>query len=223
MLALGFFFAPCAGAQDRQDLAQIQRVVDNFVRIQTTGLPGQVSFSVGSIDPRLAVAPCPALEAFVPPGARLWGNATVGVRCGGATPWTVYVPVTVHVSGNYIVTARPLPPGQLVTQADLTVVPGDLTQLPAGIVTDPAQAIGKTVVAGLAAGQPLRVDALRQPPVVLQGQSVRLQSQGPGFKVSAEGRAIANAAEGQLVQVRTASGQTISGIAKPGAVVEVSY
>ena len=222
-LCAALVFAACAAAAERQDLAQIHSAVDNFVRIQSTGIPGQVSFTIGNIDARMNVAPCPALEAFLPPGARLWGNATVGVRCAGTNPWTLYVPVTVRVTGNYIVTARPLAPGQIVTQADLTTTLGDLTQLPAGVVTDPAQAVGKTTNGGLAAGQPLRLDWLRKPPVILQGQSVRLLSQGPGFRVSAEGQAQANATEGQLVQVRTASGQTISGVARPGAVVEVLF
>ena len=64
---------------------------------------------------------------------------------------------------------------------------------------------------------------LRAPPVVQQGQSVRIVSKGKGFQVAAEGRALANAADGQVVQVRTASGQTISGIARPDGTVEVSY
>jgi flagella basal body P-ring formation protein FlgA len=75
----------------------------------------------------------------------------------------------------------------------------------------------------LGAGQPLRRDMLRQPHVVTQGQGVKLVSQGPGFQVSAEGRALANAADGQTVLVRGPSGQTISGIARSGGIVEVRY
>jgi flagella basal body P-ring formation protein FlgA len=41
--------------------------------------------------------------------------------------------------------------------------------------------------------------------------------------VSSEGKALNNASDGQVVQVRAASGQTISGIARPGGMVEVSY
>jgi flagella basal body P-ring formation protein FlgA len=52
---------------------------------------------------------------------------------------------------------------------------------------------------------------------------VKLVSEGPGFRVSAEGRALGNAADGQLVQVRAPSGQTVSGIARSGGIVEVRY
>jgi len=48
-------------------------------------------------------------------------------------------------------------------------------------------------------------------------------SSGPGFRVSAEARALNSAAEGQIAQARTASGQVVSGVAKAGGVVEVAY
>jgi flagella basal body P-ring formation protein FlgA len=59
--------------------------------------------------------------------------------------------------------------------------------------------------------------------VVQQGQSVRLVSNGNGFSVSSEARAIGNAAEGQVVQVRTPAGAVVSGTARAGGLVEVSF
>jgi flagella basal body P-ring formation protein FlgA len=67
------------------------------------------------------------------------------------------------------------------------------------------------------------VDLLKSKPVVLLGQPVKLVSRGNGFSVSAEGKAAGNAGEGQVVQVRTANGQQISGIAKAGGLVEVTF
>jgi len=53
----------------------------------------------------------------------------------------------------------------------------------------------------------LKQDMLRAPYAVTQGQKVQLQVEGPGFKVHSEGLALSNAAEGQSVQIRTASGK----------------
>jgi flagella basal body P-ring formation protein FlgA len=41
--------------------------------------------------------------------------------------------------------------------------------------------------------------------------------------VSAEGKAMANAGVGQVAQVRTATGQTVSGVARADGTVEVSF
>lgn len=201
----------------------MKRVVEEFLRVQVKGLPGQASFTVGSIDPANNLAPCPALEAFMPAGARPWGRTNVGVRCQAEGGWSIYVPVQVRVTGEYFVAARPLARGQVIAAGDLSRRTGDLAELPAGIVTETGQAVGKTVSVSLQSGQPLRSDMLRAQFVVQQNQSVKVVSKGQGFQVATEGRALANAAEGQVVLVRTASGQTVSGIARAGGIVEVTY
>jgi len=227
-IMLGTLAILCVGAAHAQAnaspaLGAIHKAVENFLRTQTAGLPGRVSYSVGTIDPRVVLPACPALEVFLPAGARLWGQTSVGVRCSGATPWNIYVTAEVRVVGNYLVTARPLSQGQVLAAADLALQAGDLTQLPGGILSDPQQAVGKTLTAALAPAQPLRQDMLRSPLVVQQGQTVKLQSSGHGFRVTAEGRALNNAQDGQVAQVRGTSGQTISGIARAGGVVEISF
>jgi flagella basal body P-ring formation protein FlgA len=215
--------AACADGLPRQDLAALERIVVKYLQVETMGLPGQTSFRAGPIDPHLSLNPCLVPEAFLPAGARLWGNSTVGVRCNGDKPWTVFVPVQVHVIGEYLVTARPLGPGQIITASDIAPRTGDLTLLSAGVLTDPEQIVGKTPATSLGAGQALRNELLRAPVVVQAGQSVILQSKGPGFVVRAEGKAVGQAAEGQVVQVRVASGSTVSGIARSGGVVDVTF
>jgi flagella basal body P-ring formation protein FlgA len=222
LLAAAFAFLPSC-AQARQEPAEVKRVVEDFLGVQTRGLPGKASFTVGPIDPDNRLAPCPALEAFLPAGSRPWGRINVGVRCQVEGGWSIYVPARVRVIGDYLVTARPLARGQAIAAGDLVRRQGDLAELPAGIISEEAQAIGKTLNVGAQAGQILRSDTLRAPLAVLQGQSVRVVSKGKGFQVAAEGKALGNAADGQVVMVRTASGQTLSGIARRGGTVEVTY
>lgn len=201
----------------------LSAALDQYLRVQTQGLPGKVSYSIGQLDQHAQLAPCSAFEPFLPQGSRLWGKATVGIRCLAPNAWTVYVPVQIRISGSYLITARQLAPGQTLSHTDLLTQTGDLGALPASVLTDPAQAIGKTVRNGIAAGQPLRGDLLTAPWAVQQGQSVKLLSTGAGFTVSNEGKALNNATEGQIAQVRTASGQVVSGVARSGGIVEVAH
>ncbi|RJF98677.1 flagellar basal body P-ring formation chaperone FlgA [Noviherbaspirillum saxi] len=210
-------------AVPRQDPAVLRQVVEQFLRIQTAGLPGQVNLSVGQVDARSTLPACAAPEAFLPNGSRVWGRTTVGVRCTVPSPWTMYISATAQVVGEYVAAATPLAQGQLIGPQHVVKIKGDLTTLPAGILTDTAQAIGRTMTASLAAGTPLRSDSLRSQAAVQQGQTVRVVSSGPGFSVATEGRALNNASEGQIAQARTASGQVVSGVAKAGGVVEVTY
>jgi flagella basal body P-ring formation protein FlgA len=215
--------AACAQAVERQQPAAIQKAVENYLRVQTAGLPGKVTYTVGGIDPRIVLAACAAPEVFLPPGARLWGLTSLGVRCNSATPWSIYMTAQIKVVGDFVVTARPLSQGLALAPTDIAVQSGDLTQLPAGILTDPKLAVGKTLTSALAAGQPLRQELLRSPLVIQQGQTVKVQSSGRGFMVTADGKSLSNASDGQIAQVRISTGQTVSGVARAGGVVDISF
>lgn len=195
---------------------------ERYVHLQTQGMPGKVQITMGKLDVS-RLPPCSAHEAFSPPGTRLSGKTHVGVRCLGPNVWSVLVPVQISVTGNYVTTSRPLGAGQVISAADLTLLTGDLSTLPTGVVIDPQSAIGKTLRNSLGAGQPLRGDQLLAPLVIRQGQTVTVISKGPGFAVSAEGKAMNNAAEGQLAQIRMNSGQTLSGVARADGSVEISF
>ncbi len=222
LMALALALPAAGAAASLQDPAQVARAAEQFLRTQTAGLPGKVS--VRATPPsRLALPACAALEAFQPKGSRLWGRTTVGVKCLAPAQWSVYLPAVVQVIGEYVAAAVPLKQGQPIS-ADMVVLrTGDLGQLPADIVTDPAQAVGHGPIAGLAAGAPLRRELLRAPRVVQQGQRIRLVLNGPGFTLNAEGKALAHASAGQTVQVKTDGGQVVSGIAQADNAVEVMF
>lgn len=215
--------APLSQAQTHQDLGQLKTVAEQFLIKEGAGLPGEVKVELRPLDARMQLAPCPAPEAFLQPGARVWGNTTVGLRCSAPTAWKVYIQAKVSVIGEYVAAGVPLAQGQPIDQSQLVMLKGDLAALPNGVVTDMAQAVGRTSNISLPSGSPLRLDGLKSKPVVQSGQMVRVVSSGAGFKVSAEGRAIGTAGEGQVVQVRTPAGAVISGIAQAGGLVEVVF
>ncbi|CAG9206499.1 Flagella basal body P-ring formation protein FlgA [Burkholderia vietnamiensis] len=125
------------------------------------------------------------------------------------------------MQATYYVAARQIAPGEPLTAADLIARNGDLTVLPLAVITDPAQAIGATSLARIAAGLPLRQDMLKSAASVSAGQTVRVVAAGPGFTISAEGNALANAAPGQSVRVRMAAGQIVTAIVKDAGTVEI--
>jgi flagella basal body P-ring formation protein FlgA len=222
---VGFFlfclFAVPVHAQ--QDPAPVKKTIDNWLKTQTKGLPGQVSWEIGGIDPGNQLSPCSAFDISRPSGARPWGRTNVVVRCLGEAGWRIYVPVHIRVKAEYFISARPIAQGQVVVAEDLATELGDLSELPGNILTDSAMAVGKAAASSIPAGRPLRADMLKAQTVVRQGQSVRVVSRGPGFAVANEGRALNNATEGQVVQVRLGSGQVVSGTAGAGGTVEISY
>ena len=236
-VARAFFMAVCmlmagvchaestvpATAVAKQNLTFVKSKITEFLETQAMGYPGKVSVHAGAIDPNMKLAQCPDIQVFLPAGSRAWGKTSVGVRCNAPSIWTIYVQATVNVVAQYLVAAAPLAQGQVVTSQDLLFESGDLTQLPAGVFMDQAQAIGRLVNISMSAGTVLRQEMLKISPVVQQGQTVMLATIGKGFSVSAEGRAMSKANEGQIVQVKVASGQIVTGIARNGGQVEVNF
>jgi flagella basal body P-ring formation protein FlgA len=210
-------------ARQTQEATALYRVVEDYLRAQTQGIPGKVGYRIMPVDARARLSRCDAFEPFQPAGAPPWGKTTVGVRCLGPASWTLYVQVQIRVETRYLVAARSLAAGQIIGENDFVARNGDLGTLPTNVLMDAGQALGKTVKISIAAGQPLRGDQLIAPWAVQQGQTVKTISRGTGFSVSNEGKALNNAQEGQVVHVRTPSGQTVSGIARPGGIVEITY
>ncbi|KVL76123.1 flagellar basal body P-ring formation chaperone FlgA [Burkholderia ubonensis] len=212
--------AAAATPPGQQDPDTIRRTALAFLQQQIAGLPGKPAASVAPSFPR-GLAACTTLEPFLPTGARLWGRTTVGVRCAGERPWTVYLQAKVTVQATYYAAARQIAPGEVLTAADLVARDGDLTLLPLAVITDPSQAVGSTALARVAAGLPLRQDMLKSAASVSAGQTVRVVAAGPGFTISTEGSALANAAPGQSVRVRMAAGQIVTAIVKDAGTVEI--
>ena len=203
------------------DVPPIERAIADFLQVQIKGLPGQATYSIGAIHASGLTAGCLNITVTMEAGAPAWGRTHVNARCTEGAAWNLYVPVRIHVVADYLVSARALRPGQIITEADIGRRRGDLANLPTDILTDPVQALGQSPRVSLPADRPLRADMLRQPLVVKQGQSVKVVSGGAGFQVASEGRALNNATAGQVVQVRLAAGQVISGIAQSNGTVDV--
>lgn len=194
-------------------------VIKQFLLAQTAGLPGKVSITIDT--PRLGALPaCEAPEAFLPPGVRPLGRLSVGVRCNESPPWTRYVAAQVALVASYYAAARPIAAGQVLTPADFSVREGDLATLPGSVVVDPAQLSGVVASNRIASGTPIRRELLRGVILVQQGQSIKLMTRGAGFVASAEGKAMADAAAGAVVQVKIKGGQLLNGIVRPDGSVE---
>lgn len=216
-------FSAAAALAASEDSTSLRKIAEAFIARQVGELPGQATATVGAIDTRLRLPKCATAEGFLPPGIRLWGNATIGIRCQEPSAWTIYVPVTVKVSGPVVTTVKPLPQGHVLMPGDVAAQPADLTQLPAGVIADVDQVIGKSLSNGVPAGQALRADLLRTPQTIKTGQVVRIVAQGGDFQVSTEGKALSNASPGQSLSVRTSSGKVVSGVVRADGSVEVAF
>lgn len=219
LLLVCFCWVEVAYAVPQQSHALIHEVALSYAQTQTHTLPGKVSIQIGELDKRISLPMCEPLEAYIPTGAQLIGKTSIGVRCNQKDGWSVLVQANIKVSIDMLVANTPLAQGLVLTADNFSVQSGEMGQ--PGILTDPAQALGRTLKFAIGAGQVLRTDMLRPAYVVNQGQNVRFKVRGNHFVISNEGVALNDATVGQVVRIKTASGQVISAVAVQDGSAEV--
>ncbi|WP_424196000.1 flagellar basal body P-ring formation chaperone FlgA [Ampullimonas aquatilis] len=184
-----------------------------------------IEINLGEMDSRLRLTPCNKIEPVLASGARLWGRATVGLKCLDAG-WTLLVPVQIKITGDAWVSNRSLSAGELISPQDLTIKTTEWTQFMPGQLLLPGQEQqlnGKVLARPVAAGQWLRDDMLRAPMAVSLGDMVRVVVEGDGFAVTMDARATSSAMLGQTVRVQTENGKQLSGVALAGKVVSIHF
>lgn len=231
LLPTFILFIALAGAhiQGRATADPVQHWLQPFVQKEAAdaaahlGNAVRVEVSVGTLAAGLQLAPCERIEPFLPPGVRLWGRTSVGMRCTQGATWSVLVPVNVRISGPALVAARPLAALQPIGPGDIRTADAEWTREPQGVATDASQLDNRVLARPLAVGQPVPLAALRAPQAVGQGDPVKVVGQGRGFAIQTDGIALAAASDGQTVRVRTESGRIVTGTARVGRLVELQF
>lgn len=195
---------------DEPETASYAEKIHAFLLEQAAPYGGTAQINVEALAAdRLAA--CEQSEAFLPHGTKLRSRLSVGIRCVAPQSWVAYAQANISIEGNYYVTAQALKAGTALSAENISQRSGDLLRLPNGIVLDPGLLIGSVTTQRLAAGSTIKASALRSPESIQRGQAVRLEARGPGFVATSDGKAMQNGEPGSQIQVRTASGQTVSG------------
>jgi flagella basal body P-ring formation protein FlgA len=179
--------------------------------------------AVGSLDPRLRLAPCARVEPYLPAGSRLWGRTRLGLRCvEGQVQWNVFLPVTIKAWGPAWVLAGNVSSGKVLTAADAVQDEVDWAAESASVLANPESWVGQVASRQLLAGQTLRQSMVRPPELFRAGAQVRVVAQGAGYVITSAGQALSSGAAGQAVRVRMDNGRIISGTVSEDGAVEVA-
>lgn len=225
-IAAGIVFANVLSAAEAiQPLSSLRAAAEEFLQKQTAGLAASPRIEVSSLDPRLRLGLCDqSLEAFFPAGGRTQGNVTVGVRCAGSAPWSIYVPAKVQVYDRVIVAARPMSRGTLLRAGDVELTELDVTSLASGYLTTPDEALGKTLRRNVQLGAAIGPGLIELPKVIRRGERVQILARTGGMEVRMGGEALEDGAEGELIRVRNRSSRrSVEGVVTGPGTVEVRF
>lgn len=214
----------CAAAQPAQATASLAALdaslparVEQLARQGASRLvaeaqtaPARVEVELGTLDPRLTLAPCRSVMPYLAPGLPAWGRTRIGLRCEkGDKPWNVTLPVTIKVWVRSLVAVDALPAGTALQAGQLMEAEVDAAAAPGTLVAQNEAAVGRQLSRPLAAGSALRLQDLKARQWFVAGETVRVLAKGSGWHIAAEGQALGPGIEGQTLRVRMESGRMV--------------
>ena len=198
-----------AVANVQADDDNLLQTVHQFLYEETQALGEEVVIDLRPPSPHLPA--CVQPEPFLPNANQApLGRVSVGVRCGENSRQVRYLQAQIDVIGNYVVAARDIERGTLITSSMLTERGGNLGDLSAQALTAEEDIVGKIAQRPIRSGSAFLAHYLQAPHLVERGQRVTVIAQGSAFRVSREGEALENGALGERIRVRFGSREILT-------------
>jgi flagella basal body P-ring formation protein FlgA len=192
-----------------QSLDSIQQAARQYILERGVDYPSPPTVEADPLDSRLRLAECSQpLETFSPSATeRPFGKVTVGVRCTGQNPWSLFVPVTVSVMAPVVVAARDLARGDLIAAEDLRLETRDLSRLHRGYLERPDDAVGNRVRQHIRRDDVITPSRISVPLAVKRNSRVVIVASNPAIAVHMAGTALDSGGIGDRIRVRNRSSQ----------------
>ncbi|MQP66469.1 flagellar basal body P-ring formation protein FlgA [Niveispirillum sp. SYP-B3756] len=104
---------------------------------------------------------------------------------------------------------RRLAPGEVVGDSDLSYLNMPRDRVVAGAITSAGELVGKSLRRAVAPNQPVNGRDVREPVVVVKGQVVTILLQSGSMQLSAQGKALSDGAQGELVRIVNSSSSRV--------------
>lgn len=213
-----------AFATEYEALDHIRATAEDFAiaQVDTNGL-SNITAQTNPMDTRLRLAKCEQpLEAYGSGNFRNTARTTVGIRCTGSSPWSLYVPVTINALAQVVYSSRPLIRGEALQLEDIELKEISLDQLPINYLSNIEELAGMELTRSLRSGTALTLNSIKAKKLISQGQEVVILAEGAGLQVRMSGIALKNGSSGDLIPIRNSnSGRTIEAMVVNESTVSV--
>mgnify|MGYP001160705725 CR=1 FL=1 len=197
----------------------------SFLKDKTSKLDGKITVSIREVDlEKFNFFKCQQLDFFIPNGSKEVGQTTVGIRCldkEATKPNSVVLQAEIIQEKKYLVVNRKMNVGEEIKEADIKEEVGDVSRFYFKYYQDPKDVIGKKVKNLMPEGQTIRDSNLALPVVIQYNQNVMVVDGVGNFRVTASGKAMSMAYEGQQVRVKMPSNKIILGVAQADGSVKL--
>jgi len=200
--------------------ASVQKYLDNHL---ASTQDVEIKTKIGHLDSRLKLSPCEnPLKAFSNNHNGFGSKISVGIKCEGIKPWSLYVPVKIQRLATVFVSAQPIAKGDQITDANIQQISMDISNLRGSYIKSKSEIIGKIPKRSITLGSVFNPRYLRLPVMIKKGDLVDIVAESQGLRIRMQGKAINNGAKGQKINVKNlSSNRTIQAIVQNSGLVKI--
>lgn len=169
----------------------------------------EITFAL--MDPHLNLSICEQpLQAFLATATIKPGRNSIGVRCPGLKPWSLFVSAQVKVFQDVVVLTQSVKRGEILTANQVQLMRMDTSSLKSAVIHDLNAAIDKQAAHNLSQDAILSDHDITQAVIIKRGENVAITSGNPNLSIQMQGTALMDGIQGQSIRVKnTASGRVI--------------
>ena len=202
-------------------IATVQNYLDTQLSISQDI---EIKTKIGHLDARLKLSACEIpLTSFSNNHNNFRSKLSVGVKCEGRKPWSIYVPVSIQRLAMVLVAAQPISKGSQITDNDIQLISMDINRLHGNYSKTREEIIGKIPKRRITLGAVFKPRFLRLPIIIKKGDVVDIVAESQGLEIRMTGKAISNGAKGQRINVKNlSSNRIIQAIVKNSGLVAIT-
>jgi len=160
----------------------------------------KIEVKVNQLDQRLRLKKCENdLNAYFPTGSQRTGRVTIAVSCDFPVAWKVFVSASLYEYSEVVVARKTLPRKSLISKDDIALERVNISKLRGTPILDPNQVVGSATKRQIRAGAVVFGNSIC---MVCKGADVQVVAKNDNFNINMEGTALADAAIGEITQIR---------------------
>ena len=186
-----------------QSHAAITLAISQYLTSEADASPQNFEVRVTRLDTRLKLVECKLpLDVFLPHANQNTGSVTVGVRCHGQKPWTIYTKASIKNFKNIAILTKPMPRGAVLSKGDIRFVRKNVSTLRRGYLISIDDILNKQLKRSLFSEAILSPSVLVSQKIIKRGQKVSIRAANKSLDIRMSGHALMDGEAGQRIRVR---------------------
>lgn len=225
ILLISLFYTTTLFAAEYHSHEQIRNTAVEFVRAQ---IPEDITIkgiNAGKIDSRIRFKQCSkALEASSSLSKRIAKSWTIGVRCYGDTPWSIYIPVKTSLTRKMFVSKTTIIRGEAITPDKIILMEQEISHQNQKHFSILANITGREARRTIRPNRVINSSMLQEALLVHKKEAVLIYAKSPALQISMKGTALKNGRYNEMIKVRNnSSNKIIDALVTARGIVSVNF